>query len=357
KSSAEYPDSAKKGCNDTCGGVTIPYPFGIGANCSLNKWYIVDCNSSTPYLSAFNNMEVVKVSLEEQTVHVNVSVTSRCGNSVGNSDHIPSIDLTESPFLFSGSRNRFTVKGCGYAALLTDGEVITGCSTTCTNDTALNDRDGCFGLGCCQTTLRYNLKSYTMDLTGLRRLGEDGACRSAFVGDELWYENTSFLPVLTLIWVLTDHDISEIPNCWQKQSLGSTFLPIRDGYIPQRKCSCGAGRVGNPYLHYQCEEPGYCRDCRESGATCQSEPKYPDEYDGTWTFNCKSTVDYTYGSSKSPLGIILGVSICMGLLFLAKFIYELHKLIKKTIAKRQKQKFFKRNGGLLLKQQQATKED
>ncbi|MFS7999622.1 hypothetical protein Hanom_Chr12g01168581 [Helianthus anomalus] len=27
---------AKTGCNDTCGKVTIPYPFGIGADCSLN---------------------------------------------------------------------------------------------------------------------------------------------------------------------------------------------------------------------------------------------------------------------------------------------------------------------------------
>ncbi|KAJ0704006.1 hypothetical protein HanPI659440_Chr14g0557841 [Helianthus annuus] len=46
----------------------------------------------------------------------------------------------------------------------------------------------------------------------------------------------------------------------------------------------------------------------------------------------------------------------MGLLFLPKFAYELHKLIKRTIAKRKKKKFFKRNGGLLLKQHEATKE-
>ncbi|XP_022008085.1 wall-associated receptor kinase-like 1 [Helianthus annuus] len=51
-----------------------------------------------------------------------------------------------------------------------------------------------------------------------------------------------------------------------------------------------------------------------------------------------------------------GVSIVMGLLFLPKFAYELHKLIKRTIAKRKKKKFFKRNGGLLLKQHEATKE-
>ncbi|MFS8018867.1 putative wall-associated receptor kinase, galacturonan-binding domain-containing protein [Helianthus anomalus] len=40
------------GCDDMCGNVRIPYPFGIGGNCSINSWYIVDCNSSRPYLSA-----------------------------------------------------------------------------------------------------------------------------------------------------------------------------------------------------------------------------------------------------------------------------------------------------------------
>ncbi|CAI9271006.1 unnamed protein product [Lactuca saligna] len=44
----------------------------------------------------------------------------------------------------------------------------------------------------------------------------------------------------------------------------------------------------------------------------------------------------------------------MGLFLLSVISYALYKIIKKTKAKKRKQRFFKRNGGLLLKQQQAT---
>lgn len=44
----------------------------------------------------------------------------------------------------------------------------------------------------------------------------------------------------------------------------------------------------------------------------------------------------------------------MGLLFLTALIYALYKIIKKTKVKRRKGRFFKRNGGVLLKQQNET---
>ncbi|KAL8246593.1 hypothetical protein R6Q59_007809 [Mikania micrantha] len=170
--------------------------------------------------------------------------------------------------------------------------------------------------------------------------------------------NTSFFPI-TFMWFLTNDDFLEIPNCWEDETIKSSLHLGNGSIIDQRKCSCGKGRVGNPYSHYQCEESEDCRRCRDTGRICRYELIYLGRFDGSWWLNCSEPTIYTpiSRSRKSPLaGVIIGVGICMGLLFLPKFSYELHKLIKKTIAKKRKEKFFKRNGGLLLKQQEATKD-
>nr|XP_043631074.1 wall-associated receptor kinase-like 1 [Erigeron canadensis] len=347
-------DYAKEGCEDTCGGVTIPFPFGIGANCSVNQWYVVDCNSSIPYLSAFNNLEVLSIDLETQTINLNVSVVTHCQNSVRNSNYIHSVDTGESPFVFSVSHNEFIVMGCGHASILEDGRVLTGCSTTCPNDTTSETGD-CYGISCCRAMIRYvsfNRNSYTVDLTRLEGLAGTEACGFAFLvtegwSDEIVLRNKSFVPI-SFLWSLSDTDFHKIPNCWEQEHRRSWF---------SRKCLCGIGREGNPYLHYQCEESKACASCRDSGGICRyNQNIYSNDLDGTWSLDCQPIVYHTRDlrSSKSPLGVILGVSICIGLLLSAKLVYELFKLIKNTIAKRQREKLFKRNGGLLLKQQEAT---
>ncbi|PWA42252.1 wall-associated receptor kinase [Artemisia annua] len=84
---------AKTGCKDKCGNMTIPYPFGIGKKCSLNKWYNIDCKSSTPFISALNNLEIVGIDLENQIVTVKMQKISAC-NQTNKSVHLGS-----SPFL------------------------------------------------------------------------------------------------------------------------------------------------------------------------------------------------------------------------------------------------------------------
>lgn len=80
--SIEAFNNSLNGCQDMCGYVTIPYPFGIGPSCSINKWYNIDCNSSIPYLSALNNLEVMRISLEEQTLIARVSMITGCKKPV-----------------------------------------------------------------------------------------------------------------------------------------------------------------------------------------------------------------------------------------------------------------------------------
>ncbi|PWA55323.1 wall-associated receptor kinase [Artemisia annua] len=212
---------AKTGCKDTCGNVRIPFPFGIGANCSVNEWYNIDCKSSTPYLSSLHQLEVLGVGLENRTVTVKMQKFSNC------SQKTKSVDLGSSPFLYSISHNTFVYEGyCGNAVMMdNNGSVLTGCSTTCINDTTTTgiiDTSNCFGINCCQTKIPQYLKSYSMKLTRLeRQMSGDGACGSAYLLDkesdpegshllsQSTRDGTSYIPT-SLQWILSYHDHEQV---------------------------------------------------------------------------------------------------------------------------------------------------
>ncbi|MFS8009227.1 putative wall-associated receptor kinase, galacturonan-binding domain-containing protein [Helianthus anomalus] len=246
---------AKTGCDDTCGGVMIPYPFGIGLNCSVNPWYVVECKSSTPYLSALDHLEILGVSLSNQTVTVNMpTLYSGCQNSVRNSSKATGLDLGGSPFLYSKIRNKIVFEGCGVASMMYNGSVVTGCSTACLNVTHIH-RNKCYGISCCETTIPKFLTSYSFKLTGLEGRGANGGCGSTFLVDATSYDpfslkNTSFTPV-SLLWTLTD---SEQVTCCYKQSPVNIAVDMFNGTVlNSRKCRIG----DNPYLVDNCSrDPG-----------------------------------------------------------------------------------------------------
>ncbi|KAI3747322.1 hypothetical protein L6452_09776 [Arctium lappa] len=358
---------AQPGCNDMCGKVRIPYPFGIGANCSVNRWYNVDCNSSTPYLSALNSLEVLGINLDYQTVTVNVSMISDCRNPVWNSSQ--NVNLDGSPFLFSRFHNRFIVEGCGNAFILDHGRVLTGCATTCRNSLVSEISSNCVGINCCQTTIPYNLKSYSINVTSLERQvdGDDSVCGSAFLVDENSHVRSvagnisNYVPI-SLLWTLTLRDSSLISCCRWKDRLK---VDVGNGNsVTSYKCPINSyffEYEGNPYIEDGCEYRGFytqeCQRCRANRGYCDFDYLTYDEDGNMVTSKRNMTcnpqpLDEPY--AKKSVGVILGISISMGVLFLVATSYTLYKVIKKTKARRRRKRFFKRNGGLLLKQQEEA---
>ncbi|KAJ0464552.1 putative protein kinase RLK-Pelle-WAK family [Helianthus annuus] len=362
--STEALSLVKKGCQERCGEVGIPFPFGIGEHCALDERYVVDCNSSIPYLSAFKNMVVLNVSLEQQTITVNASMNLDFQKQVINSSEIlPStidFDDSGSPFLFSRLHNIFVVVGCGNAVITdVEGTAVTGCSTTCTNDTFV-DLKNCYGIGCCQATIPYYLENFTLNSTQLEKQGGDETRGFSFLVDKDSFVNGNFslqsigrdhyyIPI-SLYWPLTFLYEEDIPSFERPECTDLAFRLHDDSLVGYRKCQCNISQEGNPYLPKGCRKLKECIECERKGGVCSRV--FSSIYDdATSQIISKLSCDMHYGR-KSSLGVILGVSISMGLVLLIASIYTLYKKINKVIVKRQKEKYFKRNGGLLLKQQQ-----
>ncbi|KAM0038861.1 putative protein kinase RLK-Pelle-WAK family [Helianthus debilis subsp. tardiflorus] len=270
-----------------------------------------------------------------------------------------SIDLSRSPFFFSKS-NKFVFKGCGTASMMNNGSVVTGCSTTCDNVT-LRDKHNCFGIGCCETAIPQYLKSYNIHLTGLEE--EDGACTSAFlVAVDTSYDkgkypdsfivrrNSSVIP-MSLLWTITDSD--QVTCCYNDPPELRTVGMFNGIIVNTWRCYPWSSK-GSPYLIDGCDSPfkvdptEECKRCEENGGHCRSDRIY--DIDGlvfSQNFIC-------YHYDRKSLGVILGVSISMGVLFLVALSYVLYKVIKKAKETRRRKRFFKRNGGLLLKQQEEA---
>lgn len=167
---------AKPGCQPTCGGVTVPYPFGIGAGCYIDPYFEINCSTSSNPPKSYmggSNFEVLSISQTQIRVRSDY-VASACYDSSGDVTQDYEVDvwiLMESPFTVSGTDNKFTVVGCDALGLVwgftESGQNLTsGCVSTCSESTDLSTDGSCSGIGCCQTAIPKGLKSFNTSLSG-----------------------------------------------------------------------------------------------------------------------------------------------------------------------------------------------
>uniref|UniRef100_A0A3N7F0P6 Protein kinase domain-containing protein n=1 Tax=Populus trichocarpa TaxID=3694 RepID=A0A3N7F0P6_POPTR len=369
--STARPD-VKPGCQDKCGNVSVPYPFGIlERSCAMNKHFFLNCSSGAdgqPELLFARNFPAREISVLEGTLTASLYTAFTCYNETGSrTDNYPqSFTLGSGPFMLSDTRNVFTVIGCDTYAGMTNYEFTYGaaCLSLCTEDVNMSDGNPCSGSGCCQTPIPKGLKSLNYPLSSFynyTNVSDFNLCGFAFLVDKKsfkisdWplsrkpkYGKDAYTTDIVIEWVVKNE------TCEQAKANQSTYAcgtnakctypeNIGQGY----RCLCNEGFEGNPYLPEGCQVD--IDECKVRGKNACQE--------GT----CENVIgDYKcrcprgkYGDGKTGCKGV-GINTIIAVLLLLIGAWWMSKLIKRRKCIQLKKLFFKRNGGLLLQQQLSS---
>ncbi|CAN6893102.1 unnamed protein product [Brassica oleracea] len=376
--------ASRSSCPSHCGSISIPYPFGIGSDCYLNEWFAIQCNNSTsgdlvPYLPKINK-EVVKISLPDPnnfddaksygSLRIKTNITSMgCSNSSDETKFDEPLNITGSPFTISRS-NIFQAIGCNYKATLTHLDpTVVGCISTC-EPRKIGDHTSCRGNKCCQVDppseigqiVGISMEEISSNVTRKR------GCRVAFLTDENqdplayregkvtdpnWFYDRQYVR-LQLRWAIQMKNLSFINSlgCTMGHSSSSVSPCIcvnnTNDQISSVGCACHKGYIGNPYIMGGCKDIDECQldkgnyeNCRPQGGTCVNTPG---------SYQC---VFKKYKTMPVTMGLCVGFGVLMMVFAVAFLLCKFIKKQRKIICKN---KLFRRNGGLLLKQQLTSTE-
>lgn len=201
-------------CQRKCGDVDIPYPFAIGPtdtpdHCGF-PGFNVSCNhtGNGTYKPFRGGVELLNISLEDAQCRVMHFISSSCYNRTAKQMDYSEWQINLSkPYRFSDIRNKFTVIGCRTLAYIDDDNTYTsGCVATCGYGDLKTLANGtCSGIGCCQTSIPVDLKSYwvsfdeSMNTSQIYNVTPSLLQIRASVTDHLWRANAT-----RQRWVISD---------------------------------------------------------------------------------------------------------------------------------------------------------
>ncbi|KAI3914381.1 hypothetical protein MKW98_014988, partial [Papaver atlanticum] len=286
---------AKPGCLDRCGNVSIPYPFGIGDGCFINKVFEIKCiidrlNFTKPM---YDQLNVSNISAGDGHMTTSVYVATDCSPGTHVTTNYRNISASFGKFTFSSDKNKFIAIGCDTLAYLgqgVEGYTGTGCMSVCNTmkDISATTDGSCSGIGCCKVSIPggFNFYKATVEsISGTRRNLSFNPCSYAFLVEENWFKfspsylkdfqnyGTGEVPVMVPVvvdWTIGNEtcDVAKInqtsyacgPNTNCKSSNNSL------GY----RCNCLIGYEGNPYLNST--TGGECQDIDECDKKLYDNP-------------------------------------------------------------------------------------
>ncbi|KAK1630657.1 hypothetical protein QYE76_004972 [Lolium multiflorum] len=370
------------GCQTSCGGVDVPFPFGIGPGCFLPGFQIECINGSTPMLPDDSyEIKVLNLSvMPRPEARVMLHIAFQCYDATdGSAKDGASFRsaVIKSAYRISDTRNELVVLGCTTFGFTSSGpwgrrdsSFASGCLAYCDNDGSAMD-GSCVGIGCCRVEIPPGLTDNTVfflndsaSTWSHQGLGFS-PCDYGFMVEKNTYDfrvsdlnmdGSSTTKPLVLDWAIRSSNVSSsVDNmtCTEvkgtpeyaclsdnSQCLNSTNGP---GYI----CNCTQGYWGNPYLI------GGCKDINE----CHDPKQYPCHgvcHNTVGSYDCKcpfgqqskhNNAKDNDCTSKFPLAARLSLGISLGLFVLIVALLLAFIMLQK----RRLDDLFEKNGGEMLK--------
>ncbi|KAK8459650.1 hypothetical protein SEVIR_2G181650v4 [Setaria viridis] len=355
-------------CKRQCGHVEIPYPFGIGKNCSLAGGFDVTCQPgqngfSKPFIGG---RELLNISLTNSTIRVLNPITPYCYNDstseldmlTGTTNVTSDID-SNSPFRFSDIRNKFTVIGCNTLGTFgnnnSDSEYLSGCFSFCGQNLSAQTDRSCSGMGCCQVAIPKGMEfnGVALNVIKLSNTSEmwKGFGQPAFNFRTTYINTTEFWDMgagrapAVLDWSIgsgtcevVKRNLSGAYACRSSNSKCFDSTSGSAGYV----CNCSQGYEGNPYIPDGCKDVDECK-----GRPCPSDGVCRNTV-GAYRCSCPTGRKYSLSNNTCNLdaGLIIGVT--MGFLGLMIFCFCGYTILQKRKLKKVKQEYFRKHGGLIL---------
>ncbi|XP_060171915.1 wall-associated receptor kinase-like 8 [Lycium barbarum] len=366
-SSSAILSTSKPGCPVRCGNLTIPYPFGIGKGCYFNKYFEVSCINNT---ASSDNIELRNISMDSITVVVPFS-PKPYNKSSGKNINGDARSISTEYFSFS-KKNILVAIGCDVYAGVKDldassgGNTVGGCASFCSNLTnnfssSSASSSYCTGSnGCCQSAFskipgRLNVSIQTMNTE--KTTWASTNCTYLIIVEKGFSESN--FPQLLGKCKEDDYYVGRVAVDWVIGNVSCDKAIRRPKYYACRnnsrcvddttrpaggyRCTCSSGYQGNPYLPHGCHDIDECANPK--GKRCPNNTRCVNT---PGSFLCEQNNVKTH--SMLAMQLSLGIVAAITFIVLVAFYLWLRKWLRKREEKKVKQKFFKRNGGLLLQQ-------
>ncbi|KAF2291289.1 hypothetical protein GH714_022233 [Hevea brasiliensis] len=328
-------------CPNQCGNLRISFPLGTKEGCYLNEDFLITCNASNAAFLGITKIEVLNISVQGQ-LRISIEAAYDCYNEAGNITRRARSILSVPKFPLSYRQNKFTATGCDTSTLIQGKRAhtyATGCVSYCVkHEDVING--SCTGIGCCQTSIPKGVLNFcasvVLDLADLRGV-------------------TKFPVVLD--WAIGNETCSDAQKKPETCACKDRSVCHDSDNGPGYRCNCSDGYSGNPYLANGCKDIDECAIpslnlCTHS---CKNTP-------GNYTCYCpkgykgdgrKDGIGCTR-IKKSHIGIAIGVGIGVIVLLVASS--WLYLVLKERKLIKLKEKFFRQNGGFMLKQKLCSPE-